>query len=256
MKIIFLGTSTGKTSANRFHSSLLFSFNDYNLLVDAGEGVSLALLKNNTDYDSVNGILLTHLHPDHFAGLPGLIIQMKLNERKKPLQIFIHESLKSVVQNLLLNSYILPDRINFEIRYVTFKENEEIKITEKFSFIGRKNSHLSKLENYKSIYPVLSLFSGSFLFRVENKQIVYTSDIGSEKDLLLFQDITPDILITEANHISINSIIDEYQNSSFRIYLTHYSDEDSHNISEILASLPKPFQDKIKLAQDLQIVEI
>ena len=102
MKIIFLGTSSGKTSANRFHSSLVLSYRDYNLLIDSGEGTSRALINCKIDFNSIDGILLTHLHPDHFAGLPGLITQMKMHQRKKSLQIFSHNRLKSTIQNVVI----------------------------------------------------------------------------------------------------------------------------------------------------------
>ena len=257
MKIIFLGTSSGKTSANRFHSSLVLSFKDYNLLVDSGEGTSRALINCKIDFNSIDGILLTHLHPDHFAGLPGLITQMKMHQRKKSLQIFSHNSLKSTIENFLINSYVLPERMKFKIEYITFNEIEKIRITEKFGFSGRKNSHLSKLENYKSVYPSLNLFSGSFLFEIEGKKIVYTSDVGSEADLLIFDDVAPDIFITEVNHISPQSALNICLNSAYtKILLTHYSDEDFPNISEILASLPNSTRERIIVAQDRQIIEI
>ncbi|MBK9097638.1 MAG: MBL fold metallo-hydrolase [bacterium] len=256
MKIIFLGTSSGKVSVSRNYSSILFSSGKYNLLVDAGEGISRSLIHNNISFDSVDGILFTHLHPDHSAGLPGLIIQMKMNKRKKDLQIFVYKSLQNVIQDFLLNSYILPERKNFEIEYVTFNENEKIKVAEEFYFTGRKNSHLNKLESYTKIYPSLKLFSGSFLFEVDGKKIVYTSDIGAEEDLSIFDEINPDIVISEANHITVQSIIEKYQASSSRIILTHYSDEEFQSISEILANLPNATKDRIEIARDSQILEI
>lgn len=256
MQIIFLGTSSGKVSSSRHHSSILFSSGKYNFLVDAGEGISKSLMHNNISFDSVDGILITHLHPDHFAGLPGLLIQMKLNKRKNTLQIFVHKSLQYVIRDFLLNSYILPERLNFKIEYFTFEESEKIKVNEKFYFIGRKNSHLSKLESFKKIYPALNLFCGSFLFEIEGKKIVYTSDIGSEDDLAIFDDITPDVIISEANHISPQSILEKYQTLSSRIFLTHYSDEDFQNISEILASSPESIKEKTRIAYDSQIFEI
>lgn len=256
MKIIFLGTSSGKVSVSRNYSSILFSSGKYNLLVDAGEGISKSLIHNNISFDSFDGILLTHLHPDHVAGLPGLIIQMRMNKRKKDLQIFVHKSLKSVIQNFVLNSYLIPERMKFEIEYVTFDENQKIKVTEEFFFTGRKNSHLNKLEGYKKIYPSLNLFSGSFLFEIKGKKIIYTSDIGSEEDLSIFDEINPDIVISEANHITVQSIIEKYQASSSRIILTHYSDEEFQSISEILANLPNAKKDRIEIARDSQILEI
>ena len=251
MKITFIGTSSGKASLKRFHSSLLFSVKNYNLLVDAGDGVSRALISGGINFNSIRGILFTHLHPDHFFGLQALIVQMKMMNRNDPLDIFIHESLKAVVEESLLRSYILPDKMEFEIQYKTFTDDNRFDVTENFSFVARKNSHLSNLEKFKEKYPSLSLYSASFLFEEQNKKIIYTSDIDSEEDLLLFREYVPDIFISEAIHISHQAIIEKViQINPGKVYLTHYSDEDIPKISEILSSLPKTLREKVKLAKE------
>lgn len=251
MKITFIGTSSGKASLNRNHSALLFSSEKYNLLVDAGDGISRALISSGINFNSFDGILLTHLHPDHFSGLPALIVQMKMMNRNEPLDIFIHESLTSVVEEFLLRSYLLPEKMVFEIHYKTFRDDECFNITEDFSFIARKNSHLSDLEKFRSEYSSLSFYSASFLFETGNKKIIYTSDIGSEKDLFLFSEVVPDIFISEVTHLSPSIILDNIigQNPG-KIYLTHYSDEVIPALSEILATLPAELKEKVKLAED------
>jgi len=257
VKITFIGTSSGKASQNRFHSSLLFSFNKYNLLVDAGDGISRALMSKGINFETINGILFTHLHPDHFSGLPALIVQMKMMNRNEPLDIFIHESLNAVVEESLLQTYILPDKIEFEINYKTFADDERFMITEEFSFLARKNSHLVKLEKYKVSYPSLSLYSACFLFVAGDKKVIYTSDIGSEEDLLVFGNYVPDILICEATHISPLAIIEKIiKINPGKVYLTHYSDQDIPVISEILANLPSNLKEKVKLATDNLSFEI
>lgn len=251
MEISFIGTSSGKASLNRNHSSLLFTSEEYNLLVDAGDGTSRALMIGGLHFNSLNGILFTHLHADHFSGLPSLIVQMKIMNRNDPLDIFIHESLKAVVEEFLLRSYLIPERMGFEINYKTFADDERFMITEEFSFLARKNSHLGNLEKFKDKYPSLSLYSASFLFEVGIKKVIYTSDIGTEEDLLLFGDYAPDILICEATHISPLAIIEKViKINPGKVYLTHYSDEDISAISEILANLPSELKEKIKLAKD------
>jgi ribonuclease Z len=251
VKITFLGTSSGKTSLNRFHSSLVFSSKKYKLLVDAGDGISRALIRSGINFLSLKGILLTHLHPDHFSGLPALIVQMKMMNRNEPLDIFIHENLKTVVEEFLLWSYLLPERMGFEIHYKTFRDDERFKITEGFFLIARKNSHLSNLEKFKSKYPYLSFYSASFLFEIRNHKIIYTSDIGSEEDLLLLEEFVPDILISEATHISPSAIIEKIIKMNLgKVYLTHYSDDDIPKISEILANLPKSLKEKVNLTED------
>ena len=186
MKITFLGTSSGKVSLTRFHSSILLSVKNYNLLIDAGDGISRAMLNSNVGFDSVDGILFTHLHPDHFAGLPLLIVQMKMMKRITPLEIFVHESLIGVIKNFLLNSYLLPERMTFEIRYKEIVDDNEVFISDNMSFIGKKNKHLEEVEEHQSKYPDIKFYSGSFLFQSSSKKIIYTSDIGAEEDLLLF----------------------------------------------------------------------
>lgn len=251
MKITFIGTSSGKATLNRNHSSLLFSSEKYNLLVDAGDGISRALIGNGINFNSINGILFTHLHPDHFSGLPALIVQMKMINRNEPLAVYIHDSLRNIVEEFLVRSYLLPERMGFEILYKTFRDNERSIISKNFSFLARKNSHLSNLEKFQSKYLSLSFYSASFLFEIGNKKVIYTSDIGSEKDLFLFNDIVPDIFISETTHISPTTILDNIISlNPGTIYLTHYSDEDALVIGEILATLPTELKEKVKLAED------
>ena len=106
MKVIFTGTGSGKASLKRNHSSFLISTRSYNLLVDAGDGISKALLSARIPFNSITGILLTHLHADHYSGLASLIVQMKMNKRKEQLDIFVHKDISGTVRNFIYQSYL------------------------------------------------------------------------------------------------------------------------------------------------------
>jgi ribonuclease Z len=257
MKIIFLGTSSGKASLNRYHSSLLLSVKNYNLLIDAGDGISRALLHNKVEFNSVSGILLTHLHPDHFTGLPLLIVQMKMMNRVESLDIHIHEDLVDIVKEFLLNTYQIPERIKFEIRYKIFEDNRQVQVADNLIFLAKQNTHLQKLEEYKSKYPSLNFNSSSFLFTSSGKNIIYTSDIGSVDDLLLFDSVKPDLLISEVTHISANELLDKAASiSSAMTFLTHYSDEQISPLNEILTNHSGSSKGTIKLATGGESFEI
>lgn len=257
MKIKFIGTSSGKTSLNRFHSSILVSSENYNLLVDAGDGVSLALLSHKIKFNKIDGIIFTHLHPDHFSGLSALIIQMKMADRKNPLDIFIHHSLKNVVEDTLLRSYLFPEKMKFELVYKSFKDDEQMKISKNFSVRAKINSHLTELEQYQNNHPAISLYSASLLLEAKGNKIVYTSDIGSTDDLFLFKEIVANVYIVEATHLPISTLAESITKiEAGKIIFTHYSDKDIPQLNEIMATLPDNLKDKILLATDSKSFEI
>jgi ribonuclease BN (tRNA processing enzyme) len=190
------------------------------------------------------------LHPDHFSGLATLIVQMKMEKRTSPLEIFVHETLIGVVKNFLINSYLLPGRLGFEIRFKAFDENETFKISDVLEVLPRKNSHLKKLEKYEQ-NEKLSLYSGSFLFKVRDKFLMYSGDLGSANDLLLFKDFKIDILINEITHITFNELLTKIEQlNPVAIYLTHISDEDLPELLNSVQLLQQELKGKIFLAED------
>ncbi len=58
------------------------------MLFDCGEGTQYQLMRASAKRGRLNTILITHLHGDHFYGLPGLLSSLSLNQRETPLTIF------------------------------------------------------------------------------------------------------------------------------------------------------------------------
>lgn len=250
LNIKFIGTGSGKTSLKRFHSSVIFSDSDYNLLVDAGDGISKALLVQNIPYNSINGILFTHLHPDHFSGFASLIVQMKMSKRKEPLSVFVHHTLVKTLMDFLHSSYIFKDRLDFSFEYKGFDFGKEISVYSGLSFISRQNTHFREHER---IDPSLSYACGSFIFKTGSKNIYYSGDVGSADDLFLFKDFRINILITESTHVNINEILNISDKlNPDKIVLTHLGDEDlSGSISKI-----KKIKDDLLIAEDGLILSV
>lgn len=249
MRVNFLGTGSGKTSLIRFHSSLLISSKNHNLLVDCGDGISSAILKQNISFNSIDSILISHLHADHYSGLASLITQMKLSQRKVPLSVYIHKSLIGYVEEYLLHSYLFKDRINFKFDLIPFEEEKQIETTESLSFVSKLNSHLTKYRGYDSLNK-LSFVSLSFLFKDKEGSAIYTGDIGSKDDLYLFNDKV-DWFITEISHINLDELIAfSEKKASQQIILTHIDEDSEKSIQSYLNSSQNEQKKSIYLAYD------
>jgi ribonuclease BN (tRNA processing enzyme) len=238
MELKFIGTGSGKTSLKRYHSSFLISTDGYNLLVDSGDGVSRALLHQKIPFNSIDGILFSHLHPDHYSGFPVLIVQMKMNEREAPLDVFSHESYTDFIKELLYRSYIFEEKLGFKIDYKSFKDKELVEIDAGFSFTSRQNNHLAPNKQFIK-KDQLSFSSSSFLIRVKGKNIFYTGDIGTKDDIYLFRDKKIDLMISEITHISEEELLEALRNlDPPKFYITHLSDEDEKKVANLKYLLP------------------
>jgi ribonuclease BN (tRNA processing enzyme) len=224
MKIKFIGTGSGQTSLKRFHSSFLIQSDEYSLLVDTGDGTSKALLRGGVDFNSISALIYTHMHPDHSAGLPSLIVQFKMMKRKKELFIFCHPLHKDQLLSLLNSTHVYPERLDFPINFSTFLPGGIAFIAEGIEFISGLNRHLEDLkENPEGITPV----SCGFLFSLNNKKVFYTGDIGDEEDLYTFRNEKIDIMIAESTHIPLDKIRKAFMElGADYLYLTHISDDE------------------------------
>ncbi len=250
MNIKFIGTGSGKTSLRRFHSSLLLGHDDYNLLIDCGDGISRALLKSEIPFDGIGGILISHLHPDHYSGLASLLLQMKLIGRKEELNLFVHESIIEFIKKIILQSYIFVDRIGFEINFVAFNDEENLKLKDGFTFASKQNSHLNKYKSYDE-GKNLKFSCSSFLFWCNGKTVFYTGDIGDEKDLYMFRGNFFNVIISEISHVGLEDILKSYKElKPEKFVITHIDEEDETALDKFLLNLNEPDREKIYKAYD------
>jgi ribonuclease BN (tRNA processing enzyme) len=84
----FLGSGDALGSGGRFQTCLhLHGADAGGLLVDVGASSLVAMKRAGVDPSSIEWIALTHLHGDHFAGLPFLVLDGQFRRRTRPLTI-------------------------------------------------------------------------------------------------------------------------------------------------------------------------
>ena len=87
MQLQFLGSGDAFGSGGRFQTCLCFSGRDGTLLIDCGTSSMIAMRRAGVDPAEVGWVLLTHLHGDHFGGLPFLILDGQFRHRTRPIVI-------------------------------------------------------------------------------------------------------------------------------------------------------------------------
>ena len=69
--------------------AVLLRLADRFLLVDAGDGASRDLASRRIPVDALEGIVVTHDHGDHAAGLPALLWWLRLGRRAVPVPVLL-----------------------------------------------------------------------------------------------------------------------------------------------------------------------
>ena len=88
MHLTIIGSGDAFGSGGRYNTCFMLKTAKATLLVDCGASVLPALNAQNVDRNSIDAIVLSHLHGDHFGGLPFFLLDAQfLARREKPLLI-------------------------------------------------------------------------------------------------------------------------------------------------------------------------
>jgi ribonuclease BN (tRNA processing enzyme) len=86
IRVTFLGSGNAFAAGGRAHACILIEHDGGTLLLDCG-GASLPAITRRADPGRIDAIAVTHLHGDHFGGIPFLMDEQKWNGRTKPITI-------------------------------------------------------------------------------------------------------------------------------------------------------------------------
>jgi ribonuclease Z len=87
LSIFFAGTAGSVPSARRGLPALLVRRGGVRLLFDCGEGTQRQLVRS-VGLPDIDDVFITHLHADHWLGLPGMLKSFELRDREAPLRVF------------------------------------------------------------------------------------------------------------------------------------------------------------------------
>jgi len=87
VELQFVGSGDAFGSGGRFQTCLRLSGGGEPVLIDCGASSLIALKRAGIDPGEIGWILLSHLHGDHFGGVPFLILDGQFTRRTRPLVV-------------------------------------------------------------------------------------------------------------------------------------------------------------------------
>lgn len=222
VEILFLGSGDAFGSGGRFQTCFHVRAEATQFLIDCGASSLIAMKRFGVDPSSLDIILLSHLHGDHFGGLPFLILDAQFSRRTRALVIAgppgVEARVRDAMEVLFPGSFAVQRK--FIMQFAELAEGSE-------TVLGP----LSVIP-YRVVHP-----SGapSFALRVTcgGKVIGYSGDT-EWTDTLVQAARGADLFICEAYvfekkikyHLDYRTLMDRRtQLGCRRLMLTHMSDD-------------------------------
>ena len=132
MRLQFLGSGDAFGSGGRFNTCFHLERQTHgNVLIDCGASSMVAIRKWQVEPNAVSTVLVSHLHGDHFAGLPFFLLDAQLvSRRTAPLMLAgppgFEERLMTVMEAMFTGSTKSPRKFDLVIRELELHARAEI----------------------------------------------------------------------------------------------------------------------------------
>ncbi|PWM45690.1 MAG: hypothetical protein DBX47_03880 [Clostridiales bacterium] len=231
MRIIFLGTSHGTATPNRFNSSSLICSGDSNYLVDAGEPVGALMIRQGLDINNIRAVFITHMHGDHVCGLINLI-KLFVKYPKTKHFIYLPEDCKDGILSFMKVIHIdVPNDI------------VEFRITKEGSIYTDDNISVSSFPTRHVCIGDVNAGFG-YTFYADNKKLMYTGDINQSFLPFLESNEHYDACVFEGTHYEPAPVLEKLEKCKFdRLFINHIREEWHDNSGVEFAK--KHFFDKL-----------
>jgi ribonuclease BN (tRNA processing enzyme) len=243
-----LGSSAGMPQPGRGNSGYVLDVGGRLFQFDCGGGVSLAFRAAGFDPLSVERIIISHTHPDHICDLPLYIQMQYLAGRREPLIIHVPEEALEPTQAMCRMMYIIEQKLPFDLSFMIVREDDPIR-ADGVTIQPIANSHMKKYEPFVAKYGLANKQQCySFRITVARKTILYSADLGSEKDLLDHLKGF-DLLVIESTHINLEAVLAKAAEVKVsRIVLTHIAED--YDTDAALAIAQKMGLTDVQIAKD------
>ena len=128
--IQFVGSGDAFGSGGRFQACISLRWDRAHVLMDCGATSLVALKRLGLDPASIDAVVISHLHGDHFGGIPFLVLDQQFARRERPLLVAgppgLGERVVRAMEVLFPGSTQVQRR--FELRLVDLPERSPVQV--------------------------------------------------------------------------------------------------------------------------------
>jgi ribonuclease BN (tRNA processing enzyme) len=189
--LTFLGTGDAFASHGRFQSGYLIEADHSQILMEAGPTVLCAMKRMGVAPAELDLVLISHLHGDHFGGLPFLILEyLWESPRRKPLKIAGPPHLEERTWRLFNTMFPFSsgdlERVRRNLEFVELGPSQKVRV-------GRVEVETLRVPHMKRDLCL------ALKVTVAGKTIAFTGDTGWVDELISFS-AGADLLLCECTY--------------------------------------------------------
>jgi ribonuclease BN (tRNA processing enzyme) len=131
VQVRFIGSGDAFGNGGRFQACILLHApgHDRDVLLDCGASSLVALKQQHHDPNQIGLVLLSHLHGDHFGGVPFLVLDGQFTHRTRPLHVAgpagVRERVQAAMEVLFPGSTQVQRR--FDVRFHEFVDRRPLR---------------------------------------------------------------------------------------------------------------------------------
>jgi ribonuclease Z len=180
MLLTLHGTGGGAPNPDRLASAATATFSDGSIvLLDAGEGCSRALCRDRVDIGRISRVLVSHMHADHWCGLPGLVTAWSIAKRESPVDIHLPFGMIPFFQSVLLSSLSFSAKRPYTIH---FHPLAPLSLPDGWSLSLFPTTHLDSVAELAAAEGMHARAYGYVLAKGD-RRVVLSADLGVQEDL-------------------------------------------------------------------------
>ncbi len=247
-KLTMLGTAA---IADVSHGNvyLLLNSGDSNVLIDCGGNPTSRVMRTGLNFTELDGLIVTHYHPDHIYGVPILLMNLWLLGRRRAFPIYGPQKTLHIIRKMmdLFEWETWPDFIPVNFHEVPLEPDAPVVFDKIVSITAAPVAH---------VVPTIGL---RITNRLTGNVLVYTSDTMRDPRVVhLARDA--DILVHEAtgayygHSTGADAARDALEANAKHLVLVHYPSVRG-NLGAVLEEARAIFRGPVELAEDFGVYE-